>query len=136
MTDGYVLDMHGSKLLSGLNELVAELKLPRGRYLVWAKADVVATGVIKVDPVGEARLVVGAHEDQAVSYLRAEGAGGNRETIALNLGGDVTIPDGGAQLFLSTTIPKGIRVERVKLSAIRLDTLAAATAPGDPGTQE
>ncbi len=69
MTDGYVLDVKGEKLITGVEQLVGELPLPRGHYIVWAKADVVATGVTKTPVSGDTRLVVGPRDDRATSYL-------------------------------------------------------------------
>jgi hypothetical protein len=74
VTDGFAPDIKDSKPISGVDQPVAGPPLPRGGYTGRAVAGELATGVVKVDPAGEARLAVGQHEDRARSFSRAEGA--------------------------------------------------------------
>ena len=70
MAEGFVLNLGPTKWLNTPGkQLVAELDLPAGKYVVVAKADVMLASTAQFDGGGFALLTLGGQEDEASSLI-------------------------------------------------------------------
>jgi hypothetical protein len=121
--------------IHSVNELVGELELPAGRYIVFAKADVATNSSASISAGGAARLEFGGDVDEAWVHLRVDGDGGNLESIALMVAAE-NDSTSQARLFFSTGWTDSTIVIGVRIAALRLTELNIVRGEREHGFSE
>lgn len=145
MITGHILSVCPARIMyKAVTHVLAELELPPGNYLAYAKADVMSSMTASpgaFQGLGNAQLTLGGRDDEATNVLGVTDSSGNRldgarfETIALHLG--AVLNSGGTIRLLYTplhfsTLP--ITVKNIKVSAISLDGLKITDIECHPQT--
>jgi hypothetical protein len=132
---GYYGTGTGGPLGSG-EQVVSELVLPKGKYLIFAKATAaISSRAPSVTPAADAayqaRLVASTSEDSYIGGLRYDGSdpGSRMESVALQIGVDT--PGTKVSLRFLATVPDIVLVWNPSISAIEVDDLVVLSS-GDP----
>jgi hypothetical protein len=114
------------------NQVFAEVELPPGKYIVFAKATV-AIGSNSTSPLGEAfeaALEIPGVKDTYLAGLRydSDDPGSRSESVALNIAAEFGTPL-TAKLIVWARPDRGVYVWNPRLSAIQLDNISNQGEP-------
>jgi len=131
--DAFVHQVKGMKLVTSFGFPAAELKLPPGAWVVFAKADLTNVSPLALPMAIECRLVVGGAEDKIFNALSFSDRMVHRETVALNLGVNLA-EEGAVRLLCFSGIDNTIAISNITISAMGVDLVNTSEEPAEPDT--
>lgn len=131
--EGFYYTNEGGKV-NGLDQVVGELFLPAGSYIVLAKAHMAVASSPNYQPdtfstAYRALLQFGGDEDEIIAGLKwdYDDPGSRHESVVLNVAA-VTEKDSHARLLVSSTVDNKLLCFRPRISAFQLDALHISTS--------